>query len=82
MAESEKSTRAAPRRRVVVAMATGLESHPTARLPSAWAAASVVPEPQNGSSTSASSRLEARTIRSRSASGFCVGYPVSLRSRC
>ena len=50
---------------------------PTKCRPSFAAAASEVPEPQKGSMTSAPSRLEARTIRSSSFMGFCVGYPVA-----
>ena len=60
----------------MVATASAPASHPTKRLPAAAAATSVVPEPLNGSSTSEPTSLVARTMRSSSFSGFCVGYPV------
>ena len=45
------------------------------------AAAIVVPQPQNGSSTRSPSLLEARMMRCSSATGFCVGYPSFSREK-
>jgi len=40
---------------------------------SRWLTAMAVPQPQNGSSTTSPSLLDARMMRSSSASGFWVG---------
>ena len=81
--DANRSSNAAPcasRRRADVSTASAPMSHPEKLRPSLDAAASVVPDPQKGSRTRPPSRLDARTIRSRSLRGFCVGYPVdSLR---
>jgi hypothetical protein len=49
---------------------------PTQRRPSRFAAASVVPLPANGSSTTSPGLLDARTIRSSTGSGIWQGWPV------
>ena len=51
-------------------------SIPTHSRPRRSAATGVVAQPQNGSRTTSPGLEEARIIRSYSASGFCVGYPV------
>ena len=48
---------------------------PTQRRPKASAAATVVPQPQKGSSTRSPGLEEAAMMRSSSRKGFCVGYP-------
>ena len=48
-------------------------SMPIQRRPSFCAAATVVPQPQNGSSTTSPGLLVAGMMRSSSATGFCVG---------
>ncbi|WP_437914345.1 hypothetical protein WME73_50710 [Sorangium sp. So ce302] len=56
-----------------VANASGLRSPPTKRRPRRAAATSVVPLPHMRSATVAPGAEDARTMRSSSRSGFCVG---------
>lgn len=56
-------------------MARWVMSMPIHRRSRRCAAATVVPQPQKGSRTTSPSLLLAEMIRSRRASGFCVGYP-------
>ena len=48
-------------------------SMPIQRRPSLWAAWTAVPQPQKGLRMTSSGFEDAVMIRSRSASGFCVG---------
>lgn len=56
-------------------IARGVMSMPIHRRFSFWAAEIVVPQPRKGSSTTPPSGHEQRMIRSKSATGFWVGYP-------
>src|SRR5207249_3236052 len=61
--------------RFVSSRYSGFKSIPTKRQPFCTAATPVVPLPQNGSSTTASSEALASMIRLSSAIGFWVGWP-------
>ena len=60
--------------------ASGDKSIPTHRRCNREAATKAVPHPQNGSKTMSPGLLEAETIRSNNANGFCVGYPTRSRA--
>ena len=61
------------RRMLTSSTALGEMSMPIQRRPRFSAATQAVAHPQKGSSTTSSSLDEALMMRSRSASGFCVG---------
>ena len=63
----------------ITSNASGLSSTRTNRRPSRIAAAPVVPLPAKKSRTQSPGRVEAATMRRRTASGFWVGYPVFSR---
>ncbi len=63
------------RRFAITVQAVGETSMPMYLRPSFCATAIAVPQPQKGSRTMSPGLLDALIMRSRRASGFCVGYP-------